>query len=177
MEDGSETHCEHGTPFTEECETCEGLYHGVLSLIVDSIRSEWSAAGSPGLAGGEEEAFRAFKAGWCRAGMLAARQDLERSARERLLAEVDAERDRQHEKWGEQNHDPITWSAILSEEAGELAQAALQARFEKGDLARVREEAIQAAAVALQIVECLDRDRWNWAIVPPLRQPGSAPSA
>jgi len=45
---------------------------------------------------------------------------------------------------------------------GELAQAALHARF-GGPAARgLREEAIHTAAVALALVECLDRALWRW---------------
>lgn len=73
------------------------------------------------------------------------------------IDDVLAERAKQDAKWGEQNHDPILWSAILGEECGEFAQAALHARF-GGDKAQgLRDEAIQVAAVAVAIVECLDR--------------------
>lgn len=69
-----------------------------------------------------------------------------------------AERTRQDAKWGQQDHDPITWSAILTEECGELAEAALHHRFGGPAAAGLRTEAVQVAAVALQIVECLDRN-------------------
>ena len=65
--------------------------------------------------------------------------------------------DRQNQKWGEQNHPPITWAAILFEECGELAQAALHHKFGGDKAAGLRDEAIQCAAVAMQIVWCLDR--------------------
>lgn len=82
------------------------------------------------------------------------------------LISVLEERTRQDEKWGEQNHDPFTYLAILSEEVGETAQAALQTKFggKHGGLDHLREEAVQTAAVALAIVECLDRGKWHWAI-------------
>jgi NTP pyrophosphatase (non-canonical NTP hydrolase) len=76
-----------------------------------------------------------------------------------------AERARQDAKWGELNHDPFVYLAILHEESGELAQAALKARFEdqaEGARERMRAEAVQVAAVALAIVECLDRGKWTW---------------
>lgn len=81
------------------------------------------------------------------------------------LSSVINERGRQDAKWGEQNHDPFTYLTILTEEVGELAQASLQTRFggNKGGLDRMREEAVQTAAVALAIVECLDRGKWEWA--------------
>jgi hypothetical protein len=77
------------------------------------------------------------------------------------------ERLRQDEKWGEQNHDPITYSVILGEEYGELCQAALHAKF-GGDpgndkSGEIRKEAIHCAAVALAIIECLDRGKWKWS--------------
>lgn len=72
------------------------------------------------------------------------------------------ERERQDKKWGQQNHDPFVYGAILMEEVGELMQAALKARYEQKELGHVREEAVQVAAVALAIVECLDRQQWDW---------------
>lgn len=78
------------------------------------------------------------------------------------LRDVLAERVRQNKRWGEQNHDPFTYLAILVEEVGELAQAALHSRFGGPAAAGLREEAVQVAAVALAIVECLDRGRWEW---------------
>lgn len=80
---------------------------------------------------------------------------------------VGQERSRQDDKWGIQDHDMPTWLAILTEEVGELATAVLQQRFKgsedydkdtRGQLA-LREEAIQVAAVAVAIVESLDRAR------------------
>lgn len=73
------------------------------------------------------------------------------------------ERVSQDLKWGTQDHDPITWSAILTEEVGEFSQAALQQKFGDGDKGgNLRTEAIHCAAVALAIVECLDRGDWRW---------------
>lgn len=84
----------------------------------------------------------------------------------RALGAVLRERARQDAKWGEQNHDPITYLVILTEEVGELAQAALHARFGGSKASGLREEAIHTAAVALAIVECLDRGLWRWDAVP-----------
>ena len=71
------------------------------------------------------------------------------------------ERIKQDLKRGEQNHDPITWVAILMEEVGELAQAAIETEFagmgKHGGDEIIRLEAIHVAAVALAIIECLDR--------------------
>ena len=73
-----------------------------------------------------------------------------------------AERGRQDAKWGEQNHDPFTYLAVLIEEVGEFAQAALHARFGGEAASKLREEAVHMAAVAMAIVECIDRDKWWW---------------
>lgn len=77
-----------------------------------------------------------------------------------MLVEVRRERTRQHDKWGEQNHDDGWWTAILAEEVGEAAQAALQAHFpDDGSktLDDLREELIQVAAVAVAWIEAIDR--------------------
>lgn len=81
-----------------------------------------------------------------------------------ILRKVADELSRQDEQWGEQNHDPFAYLAILTEEVGELAQAALQTRFggPAGGVASMREEAIQVAAVAVAIVACLERGKWEW---------------
>ena len=80
----------------------------------------------------------------------------------RAMGSVIAERARQDQKFGEQNHDPITYVTVLMEEVGEFAQAALQARFGGPAAERLRDEAVHTAAVALAIVECLDRGKWRW---------------
>jgi len=80
----------------------------------------------------------------------------------KALGSVLNERVKQNEKWGEQNHDPFTYLAVLGEEYGELCQAALQTKYGGPAAAGLREEAVQTAAVALAIVECIDRDKWHW---------------
>lgn len=78
---------------------------------------------------------------------------------EAILSVLD-ERANQDNKWGEQNHDPFTYLTILVEEVGEFAQCALHTQFGGDKAEGLREEAVQVAAVALAIVECLDRGRW-----------------
>lgn len=82
------------------------------------------------------------------------------------LHSVMLERERQNKKWGEQNHDCITWVAILTEEVGEFSEAALTERFggqvEPGH--GTRNEAVHCAAVALQIIECIDRNALRKAV-------------
>jgi len=66
--------------------------------------------------------------------------------------EIGKERKRQDEKWGEQNHDPLVWRAILGEESGEADKAILE-----GSALRYREEMVHVAAVAIAAIESLDR--------------------
>lgn len=80
------------------------------------------------------------------------------------LLSVIKERKRQDAKWGEQNHDTNVWLGILGEEFGELCQAVNETWFDngpeerrKGGYENIRAEAVQVAAVAVALVECLDR--------------------
>lgn len=79
----------------------------------------------------------------------------------RITAEVLAERTRQDAKWGQQNHNNLGWTAILTEEVGEAAQASLQADPAMGEHkktdADVREEVIQSAAVATAWAGAIER--------------------
>lgn len=77
----------------------------------------------------------------------------------RCHASILAERVRQDQKWGEQNHPPIEWLAILSEEVGELAKEVNEQHWrERPDsLMKLRAELVQVAAVAVAWLECLDR--------------------
>lgn len=74
-----------------------------------------------------------------------------------IYRDVDAERDRQERKFGRQVHSWPVWSAILTEECGEVAEACLQVEWqEPGGLEHLREELVQVAAVAVQMIEKLD---------------------
>lgn len=84
---------------------------------------------------------------------------------------VNAERDRQDSKWGEQNHVLPLWLGILGEEYGELCQAVNETVFDngpeerqKGGYENVMTEACQVAAVAVSIMECLERNRDKWGM-------------
>lgn len=77
--------------------------------------------------------------------------------REQIYRDVDAERHRQDEKFGVQYHEWPVWSAVLSEECGEVAEACLKAHWGgPADIAHLREELIQVAAVAVQMAEKID---------------------
>lgn len=80
-----------------------------------------------------------------------------------------AERQRQDEKWGEQNHLPQFWTGILGEEYGEFCEAVNETVFNNGEEERkkggyenMRKEAIHVAAVAVGFLECLERNRGNY---------------
>lgn len=72
---------------------------------------------------------------------------------EQTLLEVSLERCRQDKKWGEQNHHPFKYLAILGEEVGEANKAAIE-----GDWNNYRVELIQVAAVAVAMIQCFDRN-------------------
>jgi len=80
------------------------------------------------------------------------------------IYDVVEERRRQDELWGEQNHEPIIWLGILMEEVGELSQQIIESQHFKNRLKEdfnftsMREEAVQVAAVALAIVQSMDRN-------------------
>lgn len=80
--------------------------------------------------------------------------------RDEFDLDIARERLRQDEKWGQQNHHPILWAAVLQEEAGEFTKAALHYTFGGADAAGLRAEAVQVAAVAKAIIECCDRNGW-----------------
>lgn len=84
-------------------------------------------------------------------------------------SEIRAERVRQDAKFGEQDHEPTIYLTILMEEVGEAAQAALHAKndfrpgskdYSKEGLEKYRKELVQVAAVAVAMIECIDRDKW-----------------
>lgn len=80
-----------------------------------------------------------------------------------ILTQILDERRRQDDKRGEQNIANSEWLAVIAEEIGKVAEAVLQHRFSPNEqvqangLEDLRCELIQAAAVAVAWVECLDR--------------------
>lgn len=98
---------------------------------------------------------------------------------ENILEEIREERFVQNSIWGEQNHSVIEWQAILMEEIGEVSREAVDFHFvnpikmggservavepegvvQSNRLDNYRKELIQAAAVIVQMIECLDRNR------------------
>ena len=82
------------------------------------------------------------------------------SARD-VFQEVEAERQRQDDKWGEQNCHDFEWVSILTEEVGEAAAEANEANFNfgknRGDFTKLRAEVLQVAAIAVAWIEAIDR--------------------
>jgi len=74
--------------------------------------------------------------------------------KDKIVKFIMAERARQDEKWGEQNHDIYKWLAILGEEVGEANKAALE-----NDYSELMQELIQIGAVAVAMIESLERNR------------------
>lgn len=74
------------------------------------------------------------------------------------IKDVLVERAQQDSKWGVQDHHPMMWIAIISEEIGECAKEALNLHPYDPDVTNLRQELIQVAAVATAAVECLDRN-------------------
>lgn len=70
---------------------------------------------------------------------------------------ITEERQRQDDKWGEQNHDVGTWLAILGEEFGEVCEEIAEASARLLDVAHLRDELVQTAAVAAAWIEAIDR--------------------
>lgn len=78
----------------------------------------------------------------------------------KVFFDVRAERARQDKKFGIQNHSPEIWLAILGEEVGECNNAFLEMNFTKRKtIDDLREELVQVAAVAVQFVEFIDRQK------------------
>jgi len=78
------------------------------------------------------------------------------------LDDVLAERKRQDERWGQQDHEPHVWLAILAEEVGEVAKEIADglagAEWRPRDY---RTELVQATAVGLAALEAFDRGLWS----------------
>lgn len=117
---------------------------------------------------------------------------------ENAINELIKERERQNQKFGEQNYKPLEWIAILGEEFGECSKEAVEHHFEyylkeieypstpftNDDLKKYfaavdefrnkllnnyRTEMIQVAAVAIQAVESLDRQTNNQFVINQLK--------
>ena len=92
-----------------------------------------------------------------------------------IFEEIKRERGRQDKKFGQQNNNPIEWVSILMEELGEASKEAVQYHFKEPvtqlgittpvtnavqemRILNYRHELIQIAAVAVQAIQCIDRN-------------------
>lgn len=81
-----------------------------------------------------------------------------------IFLDIAHERQQAEDRWGQQNHKPIEWGAILTEEVGEASREALEHHFtdfyppDPERLGRLRKELIQVAAVAVAMIESLERN-------------------
>lgn len=84
-----------------------------------------------------------------------------------ILEEIKEERDRQDEKWGEQNHHPLVWFSIIGEEFGEMCKAFNEYSFDDdfNHFEDMQREAVQVAASCVAMLECFERQA-NKGLVP-----------
>jgi NTP pyrophosphatase (non-canonical NTP hydrolase) len=88
--------------------------------------------------------------------------------RSKIFEEISAERKRQDDKWGIQDHSPLVWVGVITEEVGEVAKAVIDSYIpEMKQICQAellingyRRELIQVAAVAVSMIECLERGKW-----------------
>jgi NTP pyrophosphatase (non-canonical NTP hydrolase) len=76
----------------------------------------------------------------------------------KIYEKIQAECDRQDEKWGIRNNHPLEWLAILFEEVGEVAMEVNDAghAVEKLDLDKYETELVQCGAVITQMLKNID---------------------
>jgi hypothetical protein len=103
--------------------------------------------------------------------MMAELSNLEKRLREevrkslvvpKIFAEFLAERERQDEQFGKQNHHPAYWLAIVGKQIGQMGAAILDREWAAdpaAGTAKVRAEAVQAAAVLVAFIECIDEGK------------------
>ena len=84
---------------------------------------------------------------------------------DRAIDLIREERRRQRDQWGDQeNVSPYEWVSILGEEFGELCEAINETYFqnpkhpERGGEGQIVREAVQLAAVAVEIIEVFTED-------------------
>lgn len=76
---------------------------------------------------------------------------------ENIIKDIRQEKERQENKWGQQDHDPYIWLAILGEKVGEVNKAVIENFFNDTDMEDYRKELVQVAAVAISAIESYDR--------------------
>lgn len=85
-----------------------------------------------------------------------------------IVAKVRHELGEQIRKWGIQDHVPIMWSAIITEECGEYAEAAIEhaiatdANKYRFWLRQCEAELVQVAASAIAALEAVQANKEDW---------------
>jgi hypothetical protein len=105
---------------------------------------------------------------WTRADLSANTEEERRLRQNRAMSDVLAERDAQEERWGEQNHHPAYWLAIMGKQVGQFGSAVLQREWwvdTQAALGIMRREAVQMTAVGLAIIEAIDRGNMPQGLV------------
>ncbi|WP_225859144.1 hypothetical protein [Streptomyces albicerus] len=148
-----------------------------MRTVADGIDCDADEIAEPSLTADEEQPFTAAELEAAAADVAALDAEFpdEPAGLSSVLAEIRAERARQDAKWGEQNHPDGTGSKPQREAAG-LARMACEDAFASGygtwchvlfeevwealaesDPAKLRAELVQAAAVAVNWIEAIDR--------------------
>ena len=131
----------------EKCENCQD-WNGCISHCMDICMNPFHAL----------EEFNSYRSigtvEECRAYG---------KSKTRIIDKVIAERNRQDEKWGEQNHFPERWATIIGEEYGEMCKAINEFGFDHTPETEqeIFNEAIQTIASCMAMLECMERCRSN----------------
>lgn len=93
--------------------------------------------------------------------LMAAGSIIEEYSKKKIIGDVIAERNRQDEKWGEQDHRADTWVSIIGEEYGEMCKAVNEFGFNPKEetISDIYTEAIQTMASCMAMLECIERSR------------------
>lgn len=81
--------------------------------------------------------------------------------KDKIISDILKERDRQDEKWGEQNHPAFVWLSIIGEEYGEMCKAVNEFGFyaDHQKEQEIYQEAIHTMASCMAMLECMERKR------------------
>jgi len=77
--------------------------------------------------------------------------------RNEIFKRIQHKREEQDIKWKQRPHSFPFWVTILAEELGELAKAVLEDKLKPSDLCDIEDEAIDVAAVAVAILEQIQK--------------------
>ena len=78
----------------------------------------------------------------------------ESSVQKSVIYDILEERQEQDKKFGDQDHEPLMWLAIIGEEFGEASQEIIEDRPKE-----YREELVQLAAACVAALESFDKNK------------------